>query len=576
MSTQATPPNINEPYANNLATIFASIIAFLTVRYILINFHNTCKRTPQLRFVWRLTDPFASRYKKLENLCVNKFSYSPLGGACPPLGAFFLVCALISATLPLLLLNVDLAVNSNRAGFLCLAIVPFLLSSAGKNSAISFLTGISSVKMNFFHRVLGLTLIIGATVHMAPMLYSWNKFPTFMQSQLQVTKVQYGIAGYAILCAVILGSALPVRKYCYELFLGTHFLGIAFLGVIAVHTPYAMRYFVTGLFCYSLNLVAVWFVKTFMAQARFEVLPEGCTKISIRLASPMKTHYIGQHINLCIPAISAFQWHPFTITSVRQQYAEHQHSIEVCVVARGNFTRTLYNKVDSTQELRVFVSGPFGSTHLKSMDILSSHTSVIIASGGCGVTFGMRLIRELTDTLIAYEDNTDNDDESGKDLLNHWKTKDIYFYWSVRRPLELEWFREELEHINHLYDNHTRFPKFHLTLHVTGENSAAAFESDCRRPALTDNSTACSSGEINEYIAAEDMAKSSADIKQTKAARLCCGERIDPRAILSHSTDVGAFVCGPVAFNAAFKNEVASLSTRKSPNVRLHCEDFGY
>lgn len=541
MSSQATPPNINEPYANNLATIFASIIAFFIVRYTLINFHNKCKRTPQLRFIWKLTDPFASRYKKLENLCVNKFSYSPFGGACPPLGAFFLICALISATLPLLLLNVDLAVNSNRAGFLCLATVPFLLSSAGKNSAISFLTGISSVRMNFLHRTLGLTLMIGATVHMAPMLYAWSKFPTFMQSQLQVTKVQYGIAGYSILCAVILGSILPVRKYCYELFLGTHLLGIVFIGVIAMHTPYAMRYFITGLFCYLLNLVAVWFVKTFMAQARFEVLPEGCTKISIRLASPMKTHYIGQHINLCIPAISAFQWHPFTITSVQQQYAEHQQSIEVCVVARGNFTRTLYNKVDPSQELRVFVSGPFGSTHLRSMDILSSHTSVVIASGGCGVTFGMRLLRELTDTLIAYEDNTDNDDESEKDLLNHWKTKDIYFYWSVRRPLELEWFREELEHINHLFEKHTQFPKFHLTLHVTCNDSMNAGESDYHRPTLTDNSTACSSGEINEFIETEGLAKTSTDIKQTKVAQLCCGQRIDPKSILSHSTDVGAY-----------------------------------
>lgn len=577
MSTQATPHNINEPYANNLVIIIASIIAFLTVRHVFFYIHSKCKNIPRLRFIWSLMDPFVSYYTKVERLCINKFSYSPFNGVCPPLGAFFLICALVSAILPLLLLNVDLAINSNRAGFLCLAIVPFLLSSAGKNSAVSFITGISSVKMNFLHRVLGSALFIGATVHMAPMLYSWSKFPTFMKSQLQVIKVQYGLAGYVILCIVILGSLLPVRTYCYELFLGTHILGIVFIGVIAMHTPYAMRYFVAGLFCYSLNLTAVWFVKTYLAQARFEVLPEGCTKISIRLASPMKNHHIGQHINLCIPAISAFQWHPFTITSVQQQNAKHQHSIEVCVIARGNFTRTLYDKIDPSQELRVFVSGPFGSKDLSSMDILSNKSAVVIASGGCGVTFGMRLLRELTDTLIVYEENSDDDDLE-KDLLNHWKTKDIYFYWSVCRPLELEWFREELEQINYLYEKHTQFPKLHLKFHVTSNDNVTVSQGTSCRPMLEHHSTSCSNDVVNEQIESEAFVdnKIATENNPKKVIEMCAGQRINPKSVLSLSTDVGVYVCGPVGFSASFKNEVASLSAKKSSSVSLHCEDFGY
>ena len=517
MNSQATPPNINEPYAKNLVSIIASVVAFLTVRHVLIYLYNKCKHSTRFRFLWSVSNPFASQYSQLENIIVNKCSYSPLNGMCPPVGAFFLVCALISAILPLLLLNVDLTVNSNRAGFLALAMVPFLLSSAGKNSAFSFVTGISSVRMNWIHRVLGMMLMVCATVHMAPMLYAWNKFPTFMKSQLQLVKVQYGLAGYGALCVVFLGSLFPVRKYAYEFFLGTHVLGLVFIGLIATHTPYAMRYFVTGLFCYSLNLVAVWFVKTFMAHARFDILPEGCTKISIRLASPMKTHYIGQHINLCIPAISCFQWHPFTITSVQQQSAFHHNSIEVHVVSRGNFTSALYNKVDASQELSVFVSGPFGSPSIRSMDILLNKTTVVIATGGAGITFGMRLLREITDTLMAFEESNDQDDTSERDLLNHWKTNDIYFYWSVHRPLELTWFREELEQIHVLYDTHAQFPQLHVQLLVTGTSSEER-------------------SDIHELVEPKDKQE---EIK--KSIETCHGRRIHAASVLSPATDIGAY-----------------------------------
>lgn len=542
MTSQATPFNINEPYANNLVTIIAAIIAFFTVRHILVYLHNKSRTSPELRFVWTLTDPIVSRYKKMENLVVNKFSYSAFCGVCPPLGAFFLVCVLVSAILPLLLLNVDLKVNSNRAGFLCLAMVPFLLSSTGKNSAVSFLTGISSVKMNFLHRILGLALVTCATVHMSCMFYSWAKFPSFMQSQLSQTKVQYGLAGYGCLCIVILGSFLPVRIYCYELFLGTHLLGIVFIGVIAVHTPYAMRYFISGLFCYALNLVAVWFVKTYMAQARLEVLPEGCTKISIRLSSPMKTHHIGQHINLCIPAISAFQWHPFTITSVQQPNAKHQNSIEVCVIARGNFTNTLYKKVDPSQELRVFVSGPFGSRDVQSMDILSKYTTVVIATGGAGVTFGMRLLRELSDTLVMYDESNDDYDDVEKDLLNHWKTKDIYFSWCVKRPLELEWFREELEQLNYLYESHSQFPQLHIKFHVTCGDNVTVNEAIARRT-LEDQATAYSRSDNRLYPESEGFVEEKAHDQHTpkKCIDICQGQRVEARSLLSNQTDMGVY-----------------------------------
>lgn len=519
MSSQETPANINEPYAQTLITIIASVIAFLTVRHVFIYFISNK----------------TNLYSRFENKIINTFSYTP-APASPPLGALLVLLALISAVLPLLLLQVDLAVNSNRAGFLCLAMVPFLLSSTGKHSAISLLTGISSLKLNWLHRILGMALFLCATVHMSTMLHAWSKFPAFLKAELALTKVQYGLAGYGCLCVVVLGSLWPVRIFCYEVFVATHVLGIVFIGCIAVHTPYAMRYFFSGLVCYLLNLLAVWFVKTYVAHARFDILPEGCTRVSIRLASPIKKHYIGQHINLCIPSISPFQWHPFTITSVQQSNAAHQNSIEVCVCSRGNFTRSLYKHAMPDQDVRVFVSGPFGNKDIQADRVLDTCDSIVIASGGSGVTFGMRLLREVTDTLVMQQEEQDH--AAAALLLGHGRTKDIYFYWCVRRPLELEWFRQELEQINHLYHTHEQLPNLHIKFHVTAKETRSM---EVQESTLI---TESSSAHIKETIdSGETTAASQYALGDAKDIDVVYGCRLDAKSVLDtvSGDDVGAF-----------------------------------
>ncbi|RCH81416.1 hypothetical protein CU098_002089, partial [Rhizopus stolonifer] len=253
---------------------------------------------------------------------------------------------------------------------------------------------------------------------------------------------------------------------------------------------------------------------------------------------------------------------------VQQTNLVHQNSIEVCVIARGNFTRTLYDKVDPDQELSVFVSGPFGSQSIGPVDVLQSHTSVVIACGGAGVTFGMRLLRELTDTLVMSLEN----DSSEASLLNHWKAKDIYFSWSVRRPLELEWFREELEQIHCIYETHEQFPNLHIQLHITSKD--ATYESNAPTVATHASSAKVTVGSMNEIVELDQEPKTDASkLYSKKEIKLIQGQRIDASSCLSVENDIGAFVCGPASFNASFKNTVAFY---KSSNVYLHCEDFGY
>ncbi|KAI7908248.1 FAD-binding domain-containing protein [Cokeromyces recurvatus] len=581
INSQGTPYNMNEPYSNKLIIIIISVIAFLSIRNLFIYLYNKTKTLLCLRSLFNILSPYTSFFGKIENYVINKFSYRVIHSTiCPPLGGILVILVLISACLPLLLLNVNLTLNSNRAGFLALAIVPFLLSSTGKNSAIFLLTGISNSKLNFLHRILGMALFLCATIHMSCMLSSWSRFPDFMNDQLKIPKVRYGLAGYVCLCIVMLGSWFPIRKYCYELFMVSHLLGIAFIGIIAVHTPYAMRYFISGLICYGLNLVAVWFVKTYVAVARFKILPEGCTKVSIRLVSPISKHSIGQYVYLSIPAISLFQWHPFTITSIHGN--EVNTTIEVCICARGNFTRRLYKTIDPSQELRVFVSGPFGSQQIETTQILNSYPSLVIACGGAGITFGIRLLRELTETLLS-SDIEENDSSTGI-LFNHWKTQNIYFYWSVRRPLEFEWFKEELEQLYYLYETRHDLPSLCIKFYCTLRDTATVHSTTGR---FTNNNTVnISHIYMNETMMNDNLitVKENKEEEENhnhtttkdylgKEIEIIQGKRLQAETILSVDNNIGAFVCGPTNFNATFRNTVAM---KKPSTVYLHCEDFAY
>ncbi|KAI8883396.1 hypothetical protein K501DRAFT_219526 [Backusella circina FSU 941] len=565
MSSEETPFNINEPYAKNLVTIIAAVICFLTVRHIAVLAYKKSKQHNKRllsRLIGACLQPPLEIYLRFETRVINLFSFTLIRGACPPLGAILLALALISAFLPLLLLNNDLAVNSNRAGFLGLAMVPFILASTGKNSVVALLTGISSVKLNFLHRLLGMTLFISITVHMSCMIHDWSRFPTFLKSELQLPKVRYGLTAYTALCIVVFFSLFPIRKYFHEVFVFTHFFALVFIGVAAKHTPYAMRYFLSGLFCYALNLVGVWFIKTHVANARLEILPEGCTRVSIRLTSPVRAHSIGQHINLCIPAISAFQWHPFTITSIRKRNFETD-ALEVYVCARGNFTRRLYEKMNGNEDIKVFVSGPFGSSTIEVDDILQEHEQVVIASGGAGITYGMRVLRELTEELIRYDEGT-VDAEIQKS--SPFKTQSIHFSWSVRKPLELEWFKNELEQINYFFDTHSHLPKLNIEFYITGGAASVPASSN----ATVDQEQVSEDLENSVQTCYETKGLVNGQGTSTKAIPVNSG-RMQPKLVLaSIDRDAGVYVCGPSSFNDSFRNAVVSKS------VQLHCEDFSY
>ncbi|KAF9103399.1 hypothetical protein BGX27_010602 [Mortierella sp. AM989] len=252
---------------------------------------------------------------------------------------------------------------------------------------------------------------------MGCMFHVWMPWKFLLAQQLSTSKVQFGIATYTTLCLMVLMAAWPVRRWAYETFVVSHTLFLVFLVLVGLHTPYAMRFTVTGIFCYLINVLTGWFVKTHTTLAQATVFQDRLTRL--RMDGPVP-HTPGQHIYVCVPSMSLIQWHPFTISS------GDQSSITVHARAVGGFTRNLCRWPENTQK-RVILAGPYGeSVHVGRE--LNSHKILFLAAGS-GLSYILPILMDLLQSR----------------RMQNLNTCAVEIVWCVRDPDEVQWFQEELE-----------------------------------------------------------------------------------------------------------------------------------
>ena len=84
----------------------------------------------------------------------------------------------------------------------------------------------------------------------------------------------------------------------------------------------------------------------------------------VRITFPRKEmkYMAGQYIFICIPEISLFQWHPFSLSS-----APHQEDVMIHIRALGNWTKHLHSicHIDTDRPMKMYWDGPFGNPKIE-------------------------------------------------------------------------------------------------------------------------------------------------------------------------------------------------------------------
>lgn len=257
-----------------------------------------------------------------------------------------------------------------RTGLFAFANMPLVVGLAGRNDALSAMTGLSRSTVIYVHRLAGRLVVLLALAHTAAYLYVIGKTSpspntsaeasdaagnmTLLATLLRASVSEpYLIAGTIAACAAVttlLGAARLVRDRSHELFAWTHAaLGVAFIVGSLLHEVYATNSTPVKAWLYlTLALLALDYVarvartiyntvsrtssgergrrsgaggrRLQCAQAVLTYVGDGITQVQIDLplgAGRDRRIKAGDNCYLSFPGLELGAAHPFTVLDAR-------------------------------------------------------------------------------------------------------------------------------------------------------------------------------------------------------------------------------------------------------------------
>jgi hypothetical protein len=213
-----------------------------------------------------------------------------------------------------------------------------------------------------------------------------------------------GITGYILMGSLFLmaGTAL-FRSWgskAYNLFSFTHFLYNGWLIFLCLHVPHLWPYFVfVGILFLAERLYDFLHLTIHSTLAYSRPGNNGVTFLSVPTAGTKV--YPGSYYRIKVPAISAVEWHPFSLAS-----SVASHHLTFFVASTGDWTKELYRLVsDSTlrDSIVIQVQGPFVAPAF-TVSKKSTELNLLVASG-----IGITPFFSLMATKVAEEQNYESD-----------------------------------------------------------------------------------------------------------------------------------------------------------------------
>ncbi|KAH0834213.1 iron reductase [Lanmaoa asiatica] len=332
-------------------------------------------------------------------------------------GQIFVLVAYLTITLVCIIRDAPLVSNPNRAGFLAFSQFPIVFLFATKNSLLSFLLGPGHgyEKLNFLHRMAGRVMFLAAAIHGSLWIRNHIQYGLPILGPQKETS---GVASFAVLGCIVLFSVRPIRRWFYQGFFVIHVLTfIAFFVCVCYHSVYAPPWIFPPLALYGADV--------FLRLLRYRFKDAAVTAPDkfmtfVRVHDCDEGWIAGQHV--CLRVFFSgrlLESHPLSILSAPPAYSCLSNpGLLLGARVNGDWTSALNTFVREEQErlIRVMIDGPYGGS---SVD-LGQYETVLLVSGGSGITFTLGLLDDIVGRCIKLR-------RRGGE-----RTRRIEFAWCIR------------------------------------------------------------------------------------------------------------------------------------------------
>lgn len=246
-----------------------------------------------------------------------------------------------------------------------IAIIPAALAFAFacRNSVWVLFTGLSFERALFWHKLCAyLSVLVGA----------WHGF-------LSDEWDSSGLVLTGTMAALCLFSLWFIRRRIFEAFYRFHWiLFLVVIGSAFIHGAGGIAFGAAPWLFDILVRLLISFLNNKHQRSILAVrLPSNVVRLTF-LKRDFK-YNSGQYCFICVPGVSLFEWHPFSLSS-----SPHENMVSLHIRVLGDWTQRLYDYVDQTRQIKVYLDGPYGTPCL---DVDGDRYKMFMfISGGIGIT----------------------------------------------------------------------------------------------------------------------------------------------------------------------------------------------
>lgn len=463
-----------------------------------------------------------------------------------------------------------------RAGMIANAFFPWLFVFGLKFNPLTFLTGISHEKLQFYHQWTARLILFFSIVHTVPFLWQPVHDGGFsnLKAWYYYDKIWWtGTVALALLAWLVMSSFGYFRRMSYEFFVLQHVVTIIlFLVFYFMHTRDLLNswlwlwptigvwgFHVLFKFANSLRISRFTGVS-----ATVSLVDEDERLMKLEVSAPVSWQP-GQHFFLRFPGINKaapYQTHPFTVANLASPDQNLDSHLIFYFKARDGLTRKIWERLmrqsavkgKVSTVLTVGLDGPYGSPFHP-----EAYHSDLMVTGGVGMTSVLPAVMSL---CLAARKSMPNDAIFTKKVAVHWSIQSMQVFDAFASAL-----RPMLDHLRALGVD--------ATLDVYCREAKAALEEDGgsltgEKETFSSKTSSSSSGVAvrihNERANVPKLVTAFVDGLNSGGART-----------------VGVSVCGPASMLNETANTVARLqwshvlpSSSPIEELYLHTEAFDW